>query len=105
MGERRRDTTFKLPPVLYRRNFNRHGRADARSSVFEIPTRSDPKFGDCGSLLFNRLREGGSGKEKQGCDQDGSFRVHHALSERLHRGFERPGLTPLLALWLSQRLS
>ena len=33
----RRDNSFKLQPVLYWRNFNRHRRADARYPVFEIP--------------------------------------------------------------------
>jgi hypothetical protein len=64
MGVGRRDTSFKFQPVLYWRHFNRYRRADARSTVFEIPTRSYPKLDDCDRLLLNRLRESGSGKRQ-----------------------------------------
>ena len=36
-GEKRRNSRLKFQPVLYRRNFNRDGGAEARSAVFDIP--------------------------------------------------------------------
>ena len=58
MGEKRRNSRLKFQPVLYRCNFNRDGRAEARSAAFNIPVSSSPKLHDCGRLFVTRLREG-----------------------------------------------
>src|ERR1700689_5292574 len=64
MAERRRHACFKFQPVLYRRNFNRDGGAEAPSAVREIPARNSSKLDACGGLLIARLREGVSGAQK-----------------------------------------
>src|ERR1039457_2280433 len=69
MGESRRNAYLKFQPILYRRNFNREGRAEAPSAVFEIAARRSSKLDDSGRLLtdrlIDRLREGVSKGEKR----------------------------------------
>jgi hypothetical protein len=79
MAESRRNACLKFQPVLYRRNFNRDGGAEAPSAVFEIPVRRSSKLDDSGGLLIDRLREGVSGAQ-QGYDQHGFCRVHSMSS-------------------------
>ena len=77
-GEKPCNSCLKFQPVLYWRNFNRGGRAEARAAVFDIdiPASSSPQLDNCGWLLFDRLREGVSSAEEQRCYQHGPCRVH-----------------------------
>ena len=75
-GEKRRNSRLKFQPVLYGRNFNCDGGAEARSAGFDIPVSSSPKFHDRGRLLVDRLADGVSSAQKQRCYQDGFCHVH-----------------------------
>ena len=78
-GEKRRNSRLKFQPVLYRRNFNRDGGAEAPSAVCEIPARSSSKLDDSGRLLIDRLRESVS-RAEQRYDQYRFCRVHSMCS-------------------------
>ena len=64
-GEKRCDSRLNFQPVLYRLNFNRDGRAKARSAVCNTPVSSSPKLRNGSRLLVVRLREGVSKGETQ----------------------------------------
>ena len=74
MGESWRNASLKFQPILYRRNFNREGGAEAPSVVFEIPAWSSAKLDHGGRLLIGRLigrlRGRASRRENEGDPQN-----------------------------------
>ena len=71
----RRDSRLKLQPILYRRNFNSDGGAEARSAFRDAPVCCASQLHN-GSGLLDRLGKGVSRIEKQRRQQYGFRRVH-----------------------------